>query len=127
MSKILLVDDDSQVRTMLKRTLEREGYEVLEAADGNEAIQVYDPETVGLVITDIVMPEKEGIETIMELKTINPKVKVVAISGGGRISPEDYLKWARRFGVANTFTKPVNREELMATVSELLPLVPVGD
>lgn len=122
MSKILLVDDDTQVRKMLKITLEREGYEVAEAADGNEAVRVYDPETTDLVITDIVMPEKEGIETIMELKAVNPGVKVIAISGGGRISPEDYLKWARRFGVANTFTKPVDREELLTSVAELLPL-----
>lgn len=122
MAKILLVDDDAQVRKMLKLTLEREGYEIVEAADGNEAVQVYDPETIGLVITDIVMPEKEGIETIMELKAINPQVSVIAISGGGRISPEDYLKWARRFGVANTFTKPVDREELLATVEKIIPV-----
>ncbi len=125
MAKILLVDDDAQVRTMLKLTLEREGYEIVEAADGNEAVQLYDPETIGLVITDIVMPEKEGIETIMELKAINPKVSVIAISGGGRISPEDYLKWARRFGVVNTFTKPVDREALLATVEKIIPALVV--
>jgi DNA-binding NtrC family response regulator len=121
MSRILLVDDDNQVRKMLRITLEREGYEVQEASDGCEAVRVYDPEAVDLVITDIVMPEKEGIETIMELKAIHPGVKIIAISGGGRISPEDYLKWARRFGVANTFTKPVDREELLANVAQLLP------
>lgn len=123
MSRILLADDDAQVRQMLKITLEREGFEVVEAADGCEAVDVYDSETIDLVITDIVMPEKEGIETIMELKTINPGVKIIAISGGGRINPEDYLKWAQRFGVANTFTKPVDREELLATVTQLLGAV----
>lgn len=120
MATILLVDDDGQVRQMLKITLEREGYNVVEAADGVEAVAIYDPETIDLVITDIVMPEKEGIETIMELKAMNPKVKIIAISGGGRIDPEDYLTWARRFGVANTFTKPVARAELLACLQEVL-------
>lgn len=120
MSRILLVDDDAQVRKMLKITLERAGYQVVEAADGVEAVQAYDKETIDLVITDIVMPEKEGIETIMELKTVNPAVRIIAISGGGRINPEDYLKWAQRFGVANTFTKPVDREELLASVRDLM-------
>jgi len=120
MSRILLADDDAQVRKMLKITLERAGHEVVEAADGNQAVQVYDPETIDVVVTDIVMPEKEGIETIMELKTINPEVQIIAISGGGRINPEDYLKWAQRFGVARTFTKPVDREELLATVAGLV-------
>jgi YesN/AraC family two-component response regulator len=123
MSKILLVDDDAQVRKMLKITLERAGYEVVEAADGVQAVQVYSPDTIDLVITDIVMPEKEGIETIMELKTAHPEVRIIAISGGGRINPEDYLKWAQRFGVARTFTKPVDREELLTAVSELLDTV----
>jgi DNA-binding NtrC family response regulator len=120
MSRILLVDDDAQVRKMLKITLERAGYEVVEAEDGVEAVNLYDAETIGLVITDIVMPEKEGIETIMDLKTLNPGVRIIAISGGGRINPEDYLKWAQRFGVANTFTKPVDREELLSSVNDLL-------
>jgi DNA-binding NtrC family response regulator len=126
MSRILLVDDDAQVRKMLKMTLEREGYEIVEAVDGCQAVEMYDPDTMDLVITDIVMPEKEGIETIMEMKTINPKVLVIAISGGGRINPEDYLKWARRFGVEATFTKPVDREKLLATVAGMLSGVEAG-
>ena len=126
MAHILLVDDDAQVRNMLKITLERAGYEVTEAGDGNQAVAEYDPATMDLVITDIVMPEKEGIETIMELKTKNPDVQIIAISGGGRINPEDYLKWARRFGVAATFTKPVDREQLLAKLAGLLNGVEAG-
>jgi len=126
MSQILLVDDDVQVRKMLKITLERAGYEVFEAADGNEAVAVFNREAIDLVITDIVMPEKEGIETIMELKTVDPGVRIIAISGGGRINPEDYLKWARRFGVSNTFIKPVGRDELLAAVGKLVDPVTVA-
>lgn len=120
MPRILLVDDDEQVRQLLKIILERAGHEVVEAEDGSQAVEIYDPATVDLVVTDIVMPVKEGIETIMELKVINPEVPIIAISGGGRIDPEDYLKWAQRFGVAYTFTKPVDSQELLDTVAELV-------
>ncbi len=122
MPRILLVDDDCQVRTMLKLTLERAGHEVTEAEDGNQAVQKYDPASIDLVITDIVMPEKEGIETIMELRSLDAQVKIIAISGGGRINPDDYLNWARRFGVRHTFTKPVDRDQLLNSINDLLGL-----
>ena len=121
MPRILVVDDDQQVRTMIKLTLERDGYGVTEASDGSEAVKIYQQETFDLVITDIVMPGKEGIETIMELRGLNPGAQIIAISGGGRISPEDYLTWAQRFGVARTFTKPVDRAQLLEAVAELIP------
>lgn len=120
MSKIMIVDDDLQIREMLRITLERQGYEVVEAANGVEAVRVYKDQDVDVVITDIVMPEKEGIELIMELKGIDPDVNIIAISGGGRINPEDYLKWARRFGVGQTFSKPVDRQKLLEAVASLL-------
>ncbi|MCP4291248.1 MAG: response regulator [bacterium] len=120
MARILLVDDDRQIRDMLKMTLERGGHEVVEAEDGVQAIEKYEPTQMDLVITDIVMPEKEGIETIMELRGIDPEVKIIAISGGGRINPSDYLNWARRFGVKHTFTKPVERNALLQAIEELL-------
>ncbi|MGD9546065.1 MAG: response regulator [Candidatus Krumholzibacteriia bacterium] len=125
MTRILLVDDDTQVRTMLKKTFEREGYEVVEAGDGCQAVALYDPDTIDLVITDIVMPEKEGIETIREIKSNNPQAKIIAISGGGRIKPGDYLAWAERFGVDNTFTKPIRRQEILDAI-EALVRKPVG-
>lgn len=120
MPMILVVDDDAQVRDMLTTTLEREGYEVCEASDGAEAVEVYDPMKVDLVITDIVMPEKEGIETIMDIRGKNPQAPIIAISGGGRINPEDYLHWARRLGVTCTFTKPVDRRQLLDAIEMML-------
>ncbi len=120
MAKILVVDDDRQVREMIKLTLERDGLQVVEAEDGLQAMEKYRADEFDLVITDIVMPGKEGIETIMEMKGLNPEARIIAISGGGRINPEDYLGWARRFGVAQTFTKPVDRSELLATVHQLV-------
>ncbi len=120
MARILLVDDDRQIRDMLKLTLERAGHSVVEAENGVQGVNQYCAETIDVVITDIVMPEKEGIETIMELRQINPQVRIIAISGGGRINPDDYLNWAKRFGVNHTFTKPVKRDLLLEAISELM-------
>ena len=120
MARILLVDDDRQIRDMLKLTLERAGHSVVEAENGVQAVSNYSADAIDLVITDIVMPEKEGIETIMDLRNINPSVRIIAISGGGRINPDDYLNWARRFGVKHTFTKPVKRDLLLEAINELM-------
>ena len=119
-ASILVVDDDEQVLALIKIMLEREGYAVDAVGDGNLAVQVFDPARHVLVITDIVMPEKEGIETIMELRMRKPDLAVIAISGGGRIGPEDYLAWVRRCGVRHTFAKPIAREDLLAAVAELI-------
>ncbi len=126
MKRILVIDDDVQVRQMLKQTLERKGYEVVDAADGAEGIKLYRAEPTDLVITDIIMPEKEGIETIMELKRDFPDVKIIAISGGGRVDPGNYLEIARRWGVEHTFTKPFDRAQLLEAIQQLLADVTVS-
>jgi DNA-binding response OmpR family regulator len=120
LTSILVADDDAQVRAMLSKTLTRAGFQVLEAVDGNEAMRQFDRDPPDLAIIDIVMPEKEGIETILELRREHPDVKIIAISGGGRNNPEGYLSTARNLGAHRTFTKPVDREELLAAVSELV-------
>ncbi|MFH1844593.1 MAG: response regulator [bacterium] len=125
MARILIVDDDEQVRTMLRITLQREGYEVSEAANGSEATRLYRAQPGGVVITDIIMPEKEGIGTILELRKDFPDVQIIAISGGGKNDPEDYLKVARTLGAKYTFVKPVDRTELLAAVKNLAVLAPV--
>ena len=120
MARILIVDDDVDVLDMLGQTLEREGYEVVSAANGKEGVRLYREDPVDLVITDIIMPEKEGIETIMELKRAFPDVKIIAISGGGRVDPEGYLSMAKQLGARYTFSKPVEREDLLKAVRELI-------
>lgn len=126
MKRILVIDDDIQVRQMLKQTLQRAGYEVAAAADGNEGIKLYRDEPTDLVITDIIMPEKEGIETIMELKRDFPDVKIIAISGGGRVVPGNYLEIAHRLGADRTFAKPFDRVELLEAIQQLLDDVTVS-
>ena len=120
MARILVIDDDEQVLDMLYQSLTREGYDVLRASNGEQGLRLYRQEPVDLIITDIIMPEKEGIETIIELRQDFPDVKIIAMSGGGRIGTNDYLHLAKIFGVQRTFTKPVAREQLLDAITELL-------
>jgi len=120
MERILIIDDDAQVLNVLHFALVHEGYEVLKAYNGKEGIKLYRENPVDLIITDLIMPEKEGIETIRELTVEFPKVKIIAISGGGRVGPEDYLPMAKMFGAKRTLTKPIKRNDLVRAVKEVL-------
>jgi CheY-like chemotaxis protein len=120
MGRILIIDDDVQILNMLRQILEREGYEVVSAINGNEGIRLYREKPTDLIITDLIMPEKDGIETIMELRRDFPDVKIIAISGGGRSHPGPYLNSAKELGAQYTFAKPVKRKELLKAVRELL-------
>ncbi|MDM8523612.1 response regulator [Desulfococcaceae bacterium HSG8] len=120
MAHILIIDDEKQIRAMLRQMLEFEGYEVTEADDGKKGVRSHSEKPADLIITDIVMPEKEGIETILDIRKISPAVKIIAMSGGGRIEPETYLHMARSFGAMRTFAKPIKMEELLKAVRELL-------
>ena len=120
MAVILLIDDDDQYRATVKELLEFEGYRVLDAQDGRTGIRLYRENKVDLVITDIIMPGQEGIETIQALKMLSPEVKVIAISGGGQIDPDIYLKLAKGTGAVRTFSKPFQREKLLEVIHELL-------
>ena len=120
MERILVIDDDAQVLDAFHLVLEGEGYEVLKASDGNEGIKLHREDPVDLIITDLVMPEKEGIETIRELTAEFPEVKIIAISGCGRVTPGDYLPMAKLFGAKRTLAKPIERNDLVKTVKEVL-------
>lgn len=120
MARILVIDDDDQVRSMLRTTLEVAGYEVEVAADGNAGTQTFHESRPDLVITDIVMPEKEGLETIQELRKFSRDIPIIAISGGGLVNPMSYLAMAKQFGASKTFFKPIKQDELLAAVQELL-------
>jgi len=120
MARILVIDDDEQVLDMLYESLTIEGYDVLRASNGEQGLRLYREESVDLIITDLIMPEKEGIETIIELRQDFPDVKIIAISGGGRTGTKDYLHMAKIFGVQRTFTKPVAREQLLDAIRELI-------
>ena len=120
MPRILVIDDDAEIRSILRQMLERAGYEVVDAPDGVEGIRLYRENPADLVITDIIMPKKEGLETIVDLKVEFPEVKIVAMSGGGTVGPDSYLQIAEGFGAIRIFTKPFKMEELVAAVHEIL-------
>jgi DNA-binding response OmpR family regulator len=120
MESVLIIEDDEFVMNMLKQTFEREGYDVGTAADGRAGLNLYRDRPFDVVITDLIMPDMEGIETISTLRRDDPDVRIIAISGGGRNSPEDYLYLAKKLGAARTFPKPVDRNELLAAVKELI-------
>ena len=120
MRNILVIDDDTQIRSMLRRVLEREGYVVEEACDGLEGLRIYRENPADLVITDIIMPNKEGIELIKDLLHEFPDIKIIATSGGGNMPPQLYLGLAEGLGVDQVFAKPFDIKELLAAVKALL-------
>src|SRR5688572_12189200 len=117
MARILLIDDDEPFRGMLRMMLTQLGHEVREARDGKEGIASYVREGADLVITDIVMPEKEGLETIMELRRKHGAKKIIAMSGGGHMAPSDYLRIARQMGATRIIEKPFASESIIAAVT----------
>ena len=122
MIRILLVDDDEQFRSMLSESLRRAGYEVTEARDGSEGIRLYRDHPTDLIITDLIMPEKEGLETIQEYRMDYPEAKIIAISGGSRNASFDYLKMAKALGAQRVVAKPFPRQEILDAVTQVLEL-----
>ncbi len=123
MSKILIIDDDVSIRKLLRAMLEKSNYEVVDAADGEEGINQFKQYLPDLVITDLIMPGKEGLETIKDLKNIDPNSKIIAISGGGTVDPDMYLKLAKSMGASHVFTKPVDSKLMLSTIAKVIESV----
>ncbi|HEU5260212.1 MAG TPA: response regulator [Gemmatimonadales bacterium] len=119
-SRILLIDDDARLRDAIRRALEQAGHEVVEATDGAAGLQLYRERGADVVILDIFMPERDGLEFIRDLRAEGRQAKIIAISGGGRTGQIDMLKAAAAFGATCTLSKPVALNELLATVHDLL-------
>ena len=120
MKHILIIDDEAPIRLMLRKLLEFEGYDVTEAADGVQAIQCYNEKQPDLIITDLIMPEKEGLETMAELLKKNPEIKIIAMSGGGRSRPGGYLHTAKLLGAIETFEKPIRKNDLITAIKKVI-------
>jgi CheY-like chemotaxis protein len=118
--RILVIDDEDMIRDVVKEMLEVEGYVVTTAANGKEGLQIYRKELPDLIITDIFMPEMEGLETIRALQQDFSRVKIIAISGGGERGMISFLSYAKRFGALRTLQKPFSREDLITSVREVL-------
>jgi CheY-like chemotaxis protein len=116
MASILLVEDDDQLRTMLKLLLTNSGYEVWEAPNGTRVCDMYQQQRFDLVITDLVMPDKEGLGVIMELRRRDQNVRIIAMSGGLQGRAEEYLRIAQKLGAQLTLSKPFGNQEFLEAV-----------
>ncbi len=118
--RILVIDDEPTALDLLRRILEMNGYEVLSAVNGQKGVELFQQCPCDMVITDMVMPVKDGLQTILDLRTLAPKLPVIAISGGGTISKERYLAVAGYLDNVITIAKPFAIEDITGAVKKLL-------
>jgi CheY-like chemotaxis protein len=120
MPGVLIVEDDKELREMLKMSLLRSGFTVLEAGNGKEAITHFKPLLTDLVVTDLIMPEEDGLKVVIKLRELKPSIKIIAISGGGKVGPGSYLNLAKALGADAIYSKPFSVNELTAKIEQLL-------
>ena len=118
--KVIVIDDDPAVRNVLVAAFNRVGCETRWAVDGRSGVRLFNAEPAHLVVTDIVMPNQEGIETILQLKRCERAPKVIAISGGGRLGGQDFLLWAKHLGADAVLPKPFRTSQLIEVARDLL-------
>lgn len=121
MARILIIDDEDLARYTLLKMLSGSGHELAEAENGKEGLDLHRESPFDLIITDLIMPEMEGMETILALRRDGPTPKIIAVSGGGRSGSADYLSMARRLGADQVLPKPFSQDELLSTVHSCLP------
>ena len=120
LKRILVIDDDDLVRDTLARILVRGGYEAVSAKSGREGIARFRENPPDLIVTDVIMPDQDGIETIVELRQMDPALPIIAISGGGRAKAMQFLDAAEKLGANKVLSKPVKQADLLAVIAELL-------
>ena len=122
MAKILIIDDEEHIRRLLRNMLEREGHVIVDTPNGEEGMRIYREEPADLIITDLFMPGKDGLGTIVALREDTPDAKIIVISGGGRTRNLDVLSAAKALGALCTIAKPFTREEILDAVRNALDL-----
>ncbi len=120
MARILIVDDTADMRELLKNIVELAGHQVVEAESGRAGLESFATQPADLVMTDIIMPDMDGNELIAKLRAVAPKVKIVAVSGGGRVRNLGVLQVAQKFGADRVLSKPFRKEDVLRVVDELL-------
>lgn len=118
--KILIIDDDELIRLTIKKTLIKAGCSVLEAENGNAGLALFKKEKPDLVVTDMLMPDKEGLETISEIRAVNPGARIIAMSGGGSSKNMAFLQLAQKMGANRIMSKPIKPDELLNAIKSLL-------
>ncbi len=123
MARVLVIDDETSIREMLREMLEQDGHSIVEAFNGEEALKLYTNDPFDLVITDLVMPKKSGIDLIMEIKHKFPESRIIAISGGGGMTGRfDYLPIAELVGANAILNKPFGMQDLKDKVTSILSI-----
>jgi CheY-like chemotaxis protein len=122
MSVILIIEDDRELREMLKTALLKKDYSVLEADNGKEALIHFKPGVTDLVITDLIMPEEDGLKVLIKIREMKKSIKIIAISGGGKAGPGSYLDLAKALGADAVFSKPFSVNDLLLKIEDLLKL-----
>lgn len=117
MKRVLVIDDEALARELIRRILEKEGYEIAEAVNGEQGVESFKGRPCDLVITDLVMPVKDGINTILEIRQLVPDLPILAVSGGGAIAKERYLNAAGYIDGVTTLAKPFTRQQLIDAVA----------
>jgi CheY-like chemotaxis protein len=120
MSVILIIEDDKELREMIKTALIRKDHVVLEAENGKEALIHFKPSVTDLVITDLIMPDEDGLKVIMKIREMKRGIKVIAISGGGKAGPGSYLNLAKALGADAVYSKPFSINDLILKIEDLL-------
>jgi CheY-like chemotaxis protein len=120
MAGILIVEDDKDLREMLKTSLLQRKFTVIEASNGKDALLRFKPSVTDLVITDLIMPDEDGLKVIIKIKEIKPSIKVIAISGGGKAGPGNYLNLAKALGADEIYSKPFSINDLLNKIEDLL-------
>jgi len=120
MPRVLIIEDEAELREMIKTSLIRRKYSVMEAVNGKDALTHFKPSMTDLVITDLIMPEEDGLKVIMKLREIKPSLKIIAISGGGKAGPGGYLNLAKALGANAILSKPFSINDLISKIEELL-------
>jgi CheY-like chemotaxis protein len=120
MATILIVDDEHLARITVRKILERAGHRIVEAGNGVEGLNALRTQQFDLVITDIIMPDMEGVEMIGHMKRLKPDQRIIAVSGGGRTRNLDFLKMAEQHGAARSLPKPFSQSDLLQAVQDVL-------
>lgn len=120
MPGVLIVEDDNELREMLKMMLLRRNFTVLEAENGKAAITHFKPLLTDIVVTDLIMPEEDGLKVLIKLRELKPSIKIIAISGGGKVGPGSYLNLAKALGADAIYSKPFSLNDLVAKIEQLL-------
>jgi CheY-like chemotaxis protein len=123
MAQILIIDDDGLFRSMLSATLVHLGHSVVEAGNGAEGLKLFQRTKLDLIITDLVMPEMEGFEVLMNFKKHDPRPKIMVMSGGVGGTNVDFLEIAKRLGASSVLAKPFSTDALIKAIDALLPPV----